>query len=199
MAKAIGCTLFMGSPIPQASSACLIRRNAKRTRPCFKAKTSAVGECPDCTGSRPNTFKGNFWCTLCLQYGGPCHQIRSNQTPRRGLCGVTFAFSYSFSLLSVPRNHVLWETERSPPFSSSQPFFHHLGCTMCELDKVRIHIAEKSRLCLEAPLYAMTPVEWFMRIKVFTWEIVLRILDCFFHCHFLNESKGNYNRKMLRE
>lgn len=59
----------------------------------------------------------------------------------------------------VPRNPVLWETERSPPSSSSRPLFHHLGCATCELDKVRIHVAEKSRLCLETPLSAMTPVE----------------------------------------
>lgn len=174
---------------PQPNSACFFHRSARRASPCFKAETSAVVKCPNCTGPMPSTFIGHFWCTLCLQCGEPCHQARSNQAPRRALCGVTFGFSYSFSLLSVPRNPVLWETEKSPPSSSSQPFFHRLGCTTCELDKVRIHVAEKSRLCLEAPLYAMTPVEWFMRIKVFTWETVLQILDHFFHCHFLNESK----------
>lgn len=75
------------------------------------------------------------------------------------MCRVRSGFSYAFSLLSVPRNSVLWEIERSPPSSSSQPLFHCLSSTTCELDKAKIHVAEKNRLCLDTPLYAMTPVE----------------------------------------
>lgn len=155
----IGCTLCMKSPSPQVDSTHLVYRSTKRPRLCLKAEISAVGKCPHCAGCTHSIFKRSLCPTLSLQQRGPCQWAQSNQTPRRALCGVMLGFSYSFSLLYVPRNPVLWEIERSPPSSSPQPLFHRLSCTTCELDKVRIHVTEKSCLCLATPLYAMTPVE----------------------------------------
>lgn len=152
----------------------------------------------------PSSGQESPLCRICsqhlqkesLQQGGPCQWAQRNQAPRRALCGVMLGFSYSFFLLYVPRNPVLWEIERSPPSSSPQPLFHRLSCTTCELDKVRIHVAEKSCLCLATPLYAMTPVEWFTGIKVFTWEKDNRFWTISFIATFQMNHKSNSNSKM---
>lgn len=159
-------------PQPMSQHHPFYLQKLKETQALFQSRNLSIAKCPHCAGSTHSIFKRSLWYTLSLQQGGAHQWAQRNQAPRRALCGVMLGFSYSFSLLYVPRNPVLWEIERSPPSSSSQPLFHRLSCTTCELDKVRIHVAEKSCLCLATPLYVMTPEEWFTRIKVFTWEKV---------------------------